>query len=361
MILTTGGLGPTADDLTRQAVAEAAGVGIAEDAQAWEWIAAWYKDSGRTPPESNRRQALVPVGGEPLFNPAGTAPGLRMELGACTVFCLPGPPREVEPMVRAELEPWLRARAVGGRAFATRRVYLGSLSESEFADRAGAMLDRHDDCLVGVTAKAGRLAVTIRGSGADAAEAQAVAGAMQTRFTEMFAESVYSLDEPELERVLGAELIARGVRVTAAESCTFGLVAAALAATPGISAVLGEAYCTYSNEAKMRTLGVPAATLERFGAVSEETVRAMALGALERSGADLAVGISGLAGPDGGSEEKPVGLVWFAVAWRGQIVHAESRRFPPAGRERIRAWSANLALHLLLKALRAHGGEGAGG
>ncbi|HPF14434.1 MAG: CinA family nicotinamide mononucleotide deamidase-related protein [Planctomycetes bacterium] len=353
LVLTTGGLGPTADDLTRHAAAEAAGVPIEFDEATWQWVLAWYLDSKRVPPESNRRQALLPRGGIALHNVAGTAPGLRLALGSATLFCLPGPPREVEPMVERELIPWLRAQAPDEECRHTLRVFLASLSESQFADEAGPLLDRHDDALVGVTAKAGRLAVTITTLDRTPQAAQHRAEALQAQFVERFGASVYSLDEPDLEQVLGRELIARGVRVTAAESCTLGMVAAALGAVPGISAVLDETYGTYSNAAKTRTLGVPSAVLERFGAVSEPVARAMALGALERSGADLAVSVTGVAGPDGGTPEKPVGLVWFAVAWRGKVLLAESRQFPPASRERVRTWASNWALHALLRVLRS--------
>ena len=357
LVITTGGLGPTEDDLTRQAVAEAAGVEVAHHEQAWGWVLGWYERMQREVPTSNRRQALCPVGGEPLPNAAGTAPGLRMGLGAATVFCLPGPPREVAPMVEGSLRPWLAEQA-GGAPTVTRRVYFASLSESQFADAAGAWLERNAEALVGVTANQGRLAVAITCSDGDRRQAEARAREWQARFAGLFPEHVTSFDEPDLALVLGRELIAAGVRVSAAESCTLGLVAAALGRQPGISAVLEETYCTYANAAKMRTLGVEAEALEAHGAVSEQVVRQMVLGAMQRSGADLAVAVSGVAGPGGGGPGKPMGHVWFAIGWQGQVVLAESRNFPPATREQVRGWATSWALHRLLRTLRERLGQG---
>lgn len=353
LVISTGGLGPTDDDLTRHAAAQAAGAELHFEESAWQMVLDWYGQSDREPPESNKRQALVPAGATALYNPSGTAPGLRLPLGRGTLFCLPGPPREVGPMVELELQPWLLAHAPEGLHLYTSRVYLASLSESQFADEAGSLLERHAHALVGVTAQAGRLAVTITARADTVEQARRVAEGLQAQFLERFEEFVYSTEEPTLELVLGAELVERGMGVTVAESCTLGLVAAALGSVPGISAVLNETFCTYSYEAKSKRLGVDVSVLEAHGAVSEPVVQQMALGAAREAGARLAVAISGLAGPAGGSAEKPVGLVCFACVLDGQVVSTESKRFAPAGRAAIRAWAANRALHLLLLAVRA--------
>ncbi len=352
LVLTTGGLGPTDDDLTRHAAAMAADVELRFEQSAWQMVLDWYGRSDRTPPESNKRQALVPRGATALNNPSGTAPGLRMPLGAATLFCLPGPPREVGPMIEGELQPWLQAHAPEGQILHTTRVFLASLSESQFADEAGSLLERHPDALVGVTAQAGRLAVTVTARAASAQAARELAEGLQNKFLERFDRHVYSTSEPALEQVLGQELIERNVTVTVAESCTLGLVASALGNVPGISSVLSETFCTYSDQVKSSRLGVAPGVLAQHGAVSEPVVEAMALGAAREAGARLAVAISGLAGPDGGSPEKPVGLVCFACVLDGQLVSVESKRFAPAGRATIRAWATSRALHLLLMALR---------
>ncbi|MFT5200498.1 MAG: nicotinamide-nucleotide amidase [Planctomycetota bacterium] len=353
LVVTTGGLGPTDDDLTRHAAALATGCELHFEESAWRMVLDWYGQSDREPPESNRRQALVPEGASALPNPSGTAPGLRLALGRGTLFCLPGPPREVGPMIELELKPWLEAHAPEGQFRHTSRVYLASLSESLFADEAGSLLERHAEALVGVTAQTGRLAVTITARAASPEAAQSAAEAIQSQFLERFESHVYSTHEPTLEAVLGQELIEQKVSVTVAESCTLGLVAAALGGVSGISQVLSETFCTYSNEAKAQRLGVDPDVLRQYGAVSEPVAEAMALGAAREAGARLAVAITGLAGPDGGSAEKPVGLVCFACVLDGQVVSVESKRFAPAGRAAIRVWAANRALHLLLLALRA--------
>ncbi|MCA9001530.1 MAG: CinA family nicotinamide mononucleotide deamidase-related protein [Planctomycetes bacterium] len=355
LVVTTGGLGPTGDDLTRHAAAAAEKRELNFDDGAWQMVLDWYGRSGRIPPESNRRQALLPEGGTALLNPAGTAPGLRMALGRATLFCLPGPPREVAPMLESELKPWLLAHGPEGRHLHTSRVFLASLSESQFADEAGTLFERQGQVLVGVTAQAGRLAVTITAQGHSPEEARRVGEAVQGEFIGRFGPHVYSTQEPSLEQVLGRELIEKGVTVTVAESCTLGLVAAGLGNVAGISGVLGETFCTYSNQVKTKRLGVDEDLLEQHGAVSEPVARAMALGAAREAGARLAVSVTGVAGPDGGTEDKPVGLVCFACVWDGEVVGVESRRFPPTDRGTIRTWAANRALHLLLLTLRERG------
>ena len=352
LVITTGGLGPTEDDLTRQAAAAAAGQAVEFDPEAWEWVLDWYARMQRPVPESNRRQALRPALGTPLRNLAGTAPGLRMPLGGATLFCLPGPPREVHSMIASELQPWLEERAGEGPKAITRRIYFASLSESQFADAAGDLLLRRPDALVGVTANEGRLAVTITCTDGDEALASKRAETLQAAMVALFPELVYSFHEPDLAQVLGRELLERGVRVTSAESCTLGMLAAALGGVSGISAVLDETFCTYSDGAKTRALGVPTEVLAEHGAVSEPVVRAMVLGALERAQADLAIAISGVAGPAGGTPDKPVGLVWFALGWKGRVVLAQSRQFPPATRAQVRAWATHWGLHALLRTLR---------
>lgn len=353
LVLTTGGLGPTDDDLTRHAAALAAGVALNFEAGAWQMVLDWYGRSDRTPPESNKRQALVPTGATPLNNTHGTAPGLCMALGGATLFCLPGPPREVGPMIDGALMLWLKAHAPDGEVLHTSRVFLASLSESLFADEAGSLLERHANALVGVTAQAGRLAVTITARAANAEGARELAQGLQAQFLERFSGHVYSTTEPSLEQVLGRELIERDMTVTVAESCTLGLVASALGDVSGISSVLSETFCTYSNQVKVDRLGVDPRVLEQHGAVSEAVAEAMALGAAREAGARLAVAITGLAGPDGGSPAKPVGLVCFACVLDGRVVSVESKRFAPAGRSAIRTWAASRALHLLLLAVRA--------
>lgn len=350
LVLVTGGLGPTEDDVTRQGVARGLGLALVSSEEAWEQVLAWYARAERIPPESNRRQALIPEGASVVANPAGTAPGFRAEHGESTVLVLPGPPLEVEAVFDAEVAPWLEAHPVQVGATAIRRLYLSDLSESVFADKVNHWMVRDANPLLGVTVKGGILSLRVLARAEAQAEAEALAQSRADELAELFSEQLFSrrFDDPAQE--LAERLIERGISVTAAESCTAGRVASALGAVPGISAVLSESLVTYSYEAKSERLGVSKALLEQHGAVSEEVVRAMALGAAERSGARLAIAISGIAGPGGGTETKPVGLVWFATCFDGEL-HSVQRRWPPVSRERIQVWATQKALCLGLAAL----------
>jgi len=351
VVIVTGGIGPTLDDVTRHAAARAAGVPLVTSESALRELRDGYALTGREMPRSNARQALVPEGAEILPNARGTAPGFRARVGACELFVLPGPPSEMQAMLASCVRPWLAAHPVGDGSFRVQCFHLTGLSESVFADQAGAWMERDANPLLGVTVKGGVMTVRLIARGATVAEADAVLSRRAAEFEERFGRHVFSREDARLAFVLGHELIERGVTIAVAESCTGGLVAAALTAVPGISAVFREGFVTYSNEAKVERLGVPEATIERHGAVSAEVAEAMARGAAERSRARLAVATTGVAGPGGGTSEKPVGLVWFAVADDGAVRSVEMR-FPDVGRDRIREWAATKALDLLLRGLR---------
>lgn len=351
LVIATGGLGPTLDDITRHGAARAAERALLHSDEAWSQIRAWYARAGRAMPDSNERQALIPEGATVLENPAGTAPGFRVPVGEATLFVLPGPPRELQATGSLHLLPWIAAHPVGREVFQVRRFHLFDLSESVFADRAGTWMARGAEPLLGVTVKEGILSVRMLARGADEAEVRARLDARGAEFRERFGAHVFSEHSPDLALVLGEELLARGLSVTCAESCTGGLVAAALTRAPGISALLRETVVTYSDEAKTERLGVPADLLARHGAVSAPVAIAMARGAAERAGAALSIGVTGVAGPGGGTADKPVGLVWFGVCRDGETV-ATARRWPDSGRDRVRAWAATKALSLLWRAAR---------
>jgi len=351
LVLVTGGLGPTLDDVTRHGVAAAADVPLVHSDEAWAQVTAWYARAGRAMPESNRRQALVAEGASVLENRCGTAPGFRCRVGEADVFVLPGPPAELDDMFERAVAPWLAAHPVTDEVFVTCRFHLNDLSESVFADSAGEWMARGANPRMGCTVKQGILTAKLVARGSDEAAARATLDARAAEFRERFAGHVFSERTPDPAEALGEVLLEKGLTVTTAESCTGGLVAAALTRIPGISAVLREAVVTYANEAKAARLGVPEDLLERHGAVSAEVVGAMARGAAERAGARLALAVSGIAGPDGGTPDKPVGLVWFGVALDGEVTTL-SRHWPSAGRERVRAWAAARGLTLLLAAAR---------
>jgi len=351
LVLVSGGLGPTLDDLTRHGLARAAGVDLKHNSEAWAQVQAWYQRSDRTPPPSNERQALLPRGARPLENTRGTAPGVHMRMAGTDVFALPGPPREYGPMLEAHLHPWLADQKGDGAVRRIQRFHLFGISESLFADQVADWMERGSNPLMGVTAKDGVLSVRLVAEAEDAQEAEALLAVRAREFTERLGAHVFSEDEPDPAQVLGAELISTGTSVTTAESCTGGALARALTGVAGISDVFREGVVTYANQAKVERLGVDEELLRAHGAVSGPVAEAMARGMADRTGADLALATTGVAGPGGGTEDKPVGLVWFGVHFKGLTTSLE-RRWPPVGRERIRRWATAQALVLGLKAIR---------
>jgi len=364
LVIVTGGLGPTLDDVTRHGVARAAGLALEESAVALANVRAWYERAGREMPAANLRQALTPVGGTVIRNDFGTAPGFRCAVGAAQVLVLPGPPRELHGVWQAEVHPWLQAHPVSADAVAVRRLHFSDIPESKFAEVVGAWMDRAASPLLGCTVKGGVLTARILGRAPTGAAAEALAEARAAELAALFPGRLLGRgDEGRVAALLGAELLARGLTVTVAESCTGGLVAAELTSVAGISAALREAFVTYADAAKVARLGVPPGLIAEHGAVSAPVAAAMARGALAAAGADLALAISGVAGPGGGSAEKPVGLVWFGVARRAGLegaglagadceVWTVERRWPPAPRAQIRDWAAQKGLALLLEVAR---------
>lgn len=354
LVVTTGGLGPTLDDVTRHAAARAAGRGLVRDDATVEEIRAWFAGRGREMAASNERQALFPEGAERLENPIGTAPGFRVEARGATLVVLPGPPSEMRAMFDASLEPWLRLREREGARVGA-KFLLHGLAESTFSDLAGDWMDRGANPRMGVLAGRGLLQVKLEARGATPDEARAALHARRAGVAERFGE--WLLDEGEdasVAPVLAREAIAAGARIATAESCTGGLVAELITREAGVSAAFVGGWVTYSNELKVAALGVDAALLADHGAVSEPVAAAMAEGAAARAGADLAVAVSGVAGPDGGTPEKPVGTVCFGIRAHG-ATRALTRRFPDRGRAFVREWAAQEALVLLLRALRGGG------
>ena len=352
LVIVTGGLGPTLDDVTRHGIARALGRELERSEEAVRGVRAWFARRGQDEmPEANLRQALLPRGAALVPNRVGTAPGFRVEDDAGAVFSLPGPPPEMRVVFSEEVVPWLLERGLAERPIAERRFHLFGLSESVFAERAGAWMERDAVPRMGCSVKKGVLSVVLRAGGHDAG-AERLLFERARAFHERFRAHVFSEDEPRVEEVLARELLETGTTITLAESCTGGLASGLLTRTSGISAVFARGFVTYSNEAKVSELGVPEDVLARCGAVSPEVARAMAEGAARAAGARLALSITGIAGPGGGTEAKPVGLVWFGTAWDGAS-EAVERRFPPGDRNWIRALAARHALFLGLRRLRA--------
>ncbi len=350
LVLVTGGLGPTTDDVTREAAAEALGRRLALDEAILADIEERYRAFGREMPAVNRRQAMVPDGDtEVIPNPRGSAPGLRLGTGSSTLFLFPGVPAELEGMIAASLVPWLADRSEGWRR---ERVTLkvASLTESEIEERIAPAYDELGAEAISVLA--GREGVLVRAyaSGPEDERRRRLA-AMEDRLAGLLGDAVYTRREDEtLEAVIGRLLTERGETLVTAESCTGGLVAARITRVAGSSAYFLGAAVTYVNRLKETLLGVPAELLEAHGAVSEPVARAMASGARRELSADWAVAITGVAGPGGGSEAKPVGTVHFAWAGPdGEVTHRRHRFL--GSRNRVRHLAGQLALEVLRRRL----------
>jgi len=346
LLVVTGGIGPTADDRTREALADAAGVAVREDAAALAQVEAYFARFRRTASASNRRQALLPEGARVVVNPIGSAPGFALQIGGALAVVLPGVPTEMQRMVEEWLVPRVRARN-GAVAFEERLLQVVGLAESVVGERIDAWM-RADAPLVSVTVAASR--VTICASDAADAAGRARLDACTQAMRAALGDHVFAEGDVTLAEHVVGRLRERRLTVALAESCTGGLVAAALTDVPGASEAVLEGCVTYTEAAKTRTLGVGEELLRRHGAVSEEVARAMAEGVRRRAGATFGVATTGVAGPGGGTPEKPVGLVHAAVAGPDGVAHLE-KRFP-GDRALVRTFAVTAALDLLRRALR---------
>lgn len=352
LIVVTGGLGPTDDDLTRAAVSRALALPLDEDPSIVTALEARFARLNRQMPAINRRQAQVPRGAQVLANEHGTAPGLWIEAGGKVVVLLPGPPREMGPILRGLVLPRLLPRA-GGVTIERRAVAIIGRGESwveeQVRDLYPVWLSRAPAISATILASMGQVDLHVSARGTNAAHLTEALERAVDEVRQRLGLDVVSTSGESIEQVVGGLLAAAGWRVGFAESCTGGLATARLVNVPGSSAYVDRSIVAYSNEAKVAELGVPADLLAAHGAVSEPVARAMARGLRARAGVDVAVAITGIAGPGGGSDEKPVGLVFVACAAKGQEEVRTLRL--PGGREQIRAMSALMALDLLRRVL----------
>lgn len=348
LILSTGGLGPTSDDMTAAAAAAALGVSLRRDRTAEAAIEAKYRRAGRTPTDATRKQADLPEGAQSLENDVGTAPGFRFQIGRAEVYCMPGVPREMRHLFSRHVLP-----AVGQRVRRTSHqahIRCIGLPESVVAERladwdAGGVR-AEPGVTLGYRASLGQIEVKVLARAESLDEARRLAEAVASQAKERLGDHVFGGRDDDFPAVVGATLREADLTLALAESCTGGLASKLLSDVPGSSDFLLLSAVTYANAAKERVLGVPSDLLERHGAVSEPVVAAMADGAREVADADLAVSISGVAGPAGGSPEKPVGTVCFGLSQRGMPTHVERRQFGK-GRDRVRMLAAQHALALV--------------
>ncbi|MBU4247948.1 MAG: competence/damage-inducible protein A [Verrucomicrobia bacterium] len=346
-VILTGGLGPTADDLTRQALADVLGTALETNPGALECIEQFFKTRDRPMTPGNRVQALCPVGAECLDNHCGTAPGLKLRIGRAVVVAMPGVPVEMKAMFERHVMPVLDAQT--GRVILTAMLHTFGLGESQVGDQLGELMNRERNPKVGTTVSAGVVSVRVRSEFPSAGAAQAALDATLAEIRRRLGSLIYGEGMTTLPEVVGRLLTEQHCTVATAESCTAGLVGKMLTDMAGASAYYRGGWIVYANELKTVSLGVPADMIVREGAVSEPVVRRMAEEALIRSGADYALALTGIAGPDGDSSEKPVGTVWIALARRrsgGIDVRAERFIFPGI-RDLVRERAAKTVLNLL--------------
>jgi nicotinamide-nucleotide amidase len=352
-VITTGGLGPTRDDKTRPAVAQLLGLPLEFRDDVWEQVVARFAHFGRTPTAANRSQAEVPRGATVLPNRWGTAPGLWIESPgprAGLVVMLPGVPYEMRMLLRHEVLPRLAARAAG-TVVRSRTLRTTGAAESALAESIGAIEERIAPLTLAYLPSADGVDLRLTAWNLESADADHRLAQAVAQLRSVVGPAVYGEDKTDLAAVVLEAARAAGCLLAVAESCTGGLVGGRLSAVPGASDTFVGGVVAYANDVKTGLLDVPATFLEREGAVSEVVARAMAEGACARTGADLAVAVTGIAGPDGGTTEKPVGTVWFATAMRGDETRARRLVFGGA-RNEIRARAAQAALWLLLGRLR---------
>ena len=351
-VVTTGGLGPTVDDLTREAACDALGLAVVRDDRLVAWLHARFAELGVEMRENNLKQADIPAGAFVLENPNGSAPGfVAFDARGKFVASMPGVPYEMKAMLTERLIPYLRERYDLRDRIVTRIIHTVGIAESEIDHRIADLFATLENPKIAVLAHAFRCDVKIMAKAASTQEAEAMIAPVQADIERRLDGFVFGLDGETLESAIHRILQSRGETIAAAESCTGGRIAAALTATPGSSKSFVGGVVAYANEVKVAELSVPAATIAEHGAVSEETARAMAAGVRARLKANVGVATTGIAGPDGGSEEKPVGTVWFAYALADGSVAAERMHFR-GDRAAVQARATTYALGRLIKRLR---------
>ena len=327
--ITTGGLGPTVDDLTKDAVAQAVEDTLELHEPSLRAIEDRFRTLNRTMTANNRRQAILPSRAFVLPNPHGTAPGfVALRPDGKFVACMPGVPREMKPMLAEELLPWLVARFGLGSAIYTKTLHTVGIGESELDRRVEDLFRALENPKIAMLAHGGRVDIKVMAKAPDRAAADAMIQPVAAQLRERIGTGYYGDDELTLGGAIVGELTRRGRTIGTAESVTGGALADALVAVPGASRAFLGGIVAYDNAVKQSLLGVRAETLATFGAVSEETAIEMARGAKAALDTDFALATTGIAGPDGGSAEKPVGLVWFALADDAGEVHAQRITFP---------------------------------
>ena len=347
-LILSGGLGPTCDDITKEMVAEHFGLELELNQEALDRMMEYFSSMGRNMTKNNEKQAMAPVGARVLQNNWGTAPGFVIEQGEKTAILLPGPPIELEPMWRERVEPYLFERS--NSVIVSKNIYILGMGESAVEEKLRYMMEELENPTVAPYAGNGECRVRVSARAKDEATASKMCDRQieEIRKTEV-GDYIYGIDVDSMENALVMHLRERGMTLACAESCTGGLIAKRITDLAGCSDVFLGGCVTYANEAKEKLIGVKRETLEAFGAVSEQTAREMARGVRLALGADVGIATTGIAGPGGGTPEKPVGTVYIAVSTEeGEWVKLLNLS-PKRSREFIRICAATNAMSLALK------------
>lgn len=350
IVIVTGGLGPTEDDMTKEACAGVLGLGLTEDRHTRAYIEEYFKRTGHDQeiPENNWKQAVVVEGAKVLDNPNGLAPGQIIEKGGKTAILLPGPPNELIPLFEQKVAPFLAS--FNSETIVSKMIKICGVGESKAETMILDLISSQQNPTIAPYAKTGEVHLRITAKAKSQEEGLKLIEPVISELRSRFGESVYTTEEEEsLEMVAAGLLKKHNLTLTSAESCTGGLFAGRMINVPGISDFYKEGFITYSNEAKEKRLKVKSETLRDYGAVSEETAREMAIGGALAADADSCIAITGVAGPDGGTGEKPVGLVYIACFLNGMV---ETEEFHFRGnREKIRQQSVVKAVDLLRRTI----------
>ncbi|MCL2002489.1 MAG: competence/damage-inducible protein A [Oscillospiraceae bacterium] len=349
IIITTGGLGPTYDDITKQVVCETFGIPLELHGETWARITGYFDKIGRPATENNRRQALIPKGGEVFANDWGTAPGCGFRAGDTHIFMLPGPPKECRPMFEQRLLPLLKA--MSPETIVSRQLRVFGMGESSAEDKLRPLMERLINPTLAPYAKEGEVALRVTASAPSEEEALRLIAPVEEEVKALLGGVVYGTDDDSLASVTLELLRREGASLAAAESCTGGIIASRLTGVPGASEVFMGGVVAYTREMKVNVLGVPEDVMDTHGVVSQEVALAMARGVCAVTGASLGLGVTGLAGPDGDGSPVPIGIVCIALYdSRDGTQTAQTRNFGD-GRERVRLMASMTALDMARRKL----------
>lgn len=340
LIIFSGGLGPTADDLTKETVAACFGDELVFEPSIMQGIEAFFAATGRTTPANNEKQAMVPQNGGWIDNPNGTAPGVWFAQDGVKAILLPGPPKELKPLFKSAVRPMLQGEQTG--VLHSLMLHVTGVGESH-AEALVGHLFQNQNPTAAIYAKLGEVQIRITASAENHETAAEMCRSYAQNFYDILGDNIFAEGETSLQQATVEILRQKGLTLATAESCTGGLVSQRITAVPGASECFGFGFVTYANAAKQQLLGVCEQTLTQYGAVSSQTAAEMAFGAMQAANADMALALTGVAGPDGGTPEKPVGLVYLAAAM-GETVYVQRLLMDQRSRETVRWLASQKAL-----------------